>query len=260
MSELLYRELAPAPDLATWVQCHWEFSARRGAAPRPHHVLPDGCVSIVCGLRQDGIWLGLMGPRTGPLRTVAEPGQVVRGVRFRPEGAGALLGIEPRRFRDRHVPLGSVMPELEDSLRTRIGHSGEVDVVTAFTAALRELLPQARAVDPQMHAAVEALTLTDGAMSIAELARRVCLSERQLQRRFGAAVGLTPKQFARIRRLRSTVGDALASENAGWSRLAAQLGFADQAHMIREFSALTGQSPESFLSHTRGIEHVDVRP
>jgi AraC-like DNA-binding protein len=189
-----------------------------------------------------------------------EPAQVVRGVRFRPEAAGALLGIEPRTYCDEQRPLDAVLPELERSLSARLTGTEDVDFVAAFTASLRELLPGARTVDPLVRAAVDVLTLTDGAMPIGEVARRVCLSERQLQRRFGAAVGLTPKQFARIRRLRSTVGDALSGGDAGWSRLAAQLGYADQAHMVREFSALTGQSPENFLAHTRRIEHVDVRP
>ena len=55
-AELLYREEAPAADLVDWVQCHWEFAAGEGAEARPHHVLPDGCVSIVCVQARRLVW------------------------------------------------------------------------------------------------------------------------------------------------------------------------------------------------------------
>ncbi len=259
--ELRYREWAPEPDLAPWVLCYWEFTALPEAVPRPHNVMPDGCVSIVCAGRDDAMSLGLVGPGTRALQTVIQPGQVVRGLRFWPYGAVGLLGVDPSRLRNAHLPLADVLRDLDQSVRAFLGHGAQrADVAAAFAAALRERLPGALPVDTAVRAAVEALTLTNGVLAINELARRVGLSERQLQRRFGAAVGVTPKQFARIRRLRSTMGLALHPGNGGWSGLAAQLGFADQAHMIREFSALTGQSPEAFLSHTRRIEHVDVRP
>ena len=86
------------------------------------------------------------------------------------------------------------------------------------------------------------------------------LGERQLQRRFREAVGLTPKQFARIRRMRETAAGMLRPDARGWAGVAADFGYADQSHLIHEFSQLTGLTPVAFEDRLRRIEHGNVRP
>jgi transcriptional regulator GlxA family with amidase domain len=76
---------------------------------------------------------------------------------------------------------------------------------------------------------------------VPELAAAVGLGERQLRRRFAAAVGYGPKTFARVARFRRALylvraGEPLAAAAAG-------AGYADQAHMTREVGALAGRTP-----------------
>ncbi len=86
------------------------------------------------------------------------------------------------------------------------------------------------------------------------------MSSRQLQRRFSAAVGLSPKQFARVRRLREALLHLVEESDVSWAAVAAELGFADQAHLIREFSALAGLPPVVVSERIRRIGHGRVRP
>ena len=94
-----------------------------------------------------------------------------------------------------------------------------------------------------------------------DVARRAGLGLRQLQRRFPELTGLTLREYARVRRLRSTLGirmqDALPG---GWSRIAAEAGFVDHAHLSREFMALTGLSPSAAARHLARTTHDDVVP
>jgi AraC-like DNA-binding protein len=73
------------------------------------------------------------------------------------------------------------------------------------------------------------------------------LSERQHRRRFTAAVGIGPKRFSRIARVQWLLRRAGAA-NASWAELASAAGFHDQAHLIREFSALTGTTPAAYFT------------
>ena len=98
-----------------------------------------------------------------------------------------------------------------------------------------------------------------GLLSIAGLARDAGIGIRQLQRRFRRVVGLLPKEYARIRRLRSTLEAALRGE-ACWSAVAYELGYADQSHLIHEVGDLTGLTPAAVRERLGLIEHVDVRP
>ena len=99
---------------------------------------------------------------------------------------------------------------------------------------------------------------------MSELAIRLDMSARQLQRRFRSCSGLTPKQYARARRLRAIAADLGRNERrpaeASWVARAIDLGFADQAHLTRELSAMTGRSPVSFATDIGAIAHGEVLP
>lgn len=90
------------------------------------------------------------------------------------------------------------------------------------------------------------------------IAAAVGLSVRQLERRFRAAAGLTPKQFARVRRVRAAAVTLVKDEGKGWAARAAEMGFADQPHLAREFVALTGCPPAAFAEDVAEIEHGDL--
>jgi AraC-like DNA-binding protein len=78
---------------------------------------------------------------------------------------------------------------------------------------------------------------------VAAVADDLGVSERHLRNRFAAAVGVSPKHYARIQRVRRVL-DGIGS--APWAELAAQAGFYDQSHLGREFRQLMGVSPGAF--------------
>lgn len=82
-----------------------------------------------------------------------------------------------------------------------------------------------------------------GRLRITDLARSLEISRRQLERRFPATAGTSPKTAARVARFRQAVDALHARPSDSLSRLAYRLGYADQAHMTREFKAFAGQSP-----------------
>jgi methylphosphotriester-DNA--protein-cysteine methyltransferase len=94
-------------------------------------------------------------------------------------------------------------------------------------------------------AAVRAIVEARGALRIRELARRLAISQDPLEKRFRRAVGMSPKQLARLVRIRH----AIAAYRPGMSlaRLAIAAGFYDQAHFHRELRAVTGEAPGRFL-------------
>jgi transcriptional regulator GlxA family with amidase domain len=117
----------------------------------------------------------------------------------------------------------------------------------AALASLSALLVARRsalaAPDPLVCAAVAALGA--GPVRVAELARRAWISERQLQRRFHAHVGYGPRTLHRVLRFQRTLhglGRAPAAEGA-LAQLAAETGYADQAHLTREVRTLSGLTP-----------------
>ncbi|MDQ3676569.1 MAG: helix-turn-helix domain-containing protein, partial [Actinomycetota bacterium] len=88
--------------------------------------------------------------------------------------------------------------------------------------------------------------LHEPGVHVAALARELAVSERQLRRRVEAAVGYGPKRLARVLRLRRALASAHAGTDLG--RVAAEAGYADQAHFTHDCRALAGVSPSKALA------------
>jgi AraC-like DNA-binding protein len=221
-----YRELPAPPDLAHVVRCVW---LREGGGDELL-VLPDGCVDV---LVRDGCAL-IAGPDTAPVPVAVAPGELVAGVRLHPGAGGAALGVPADELRDRRVTLEDLWGAPGRETGERAG-SDPLALVDALRGRLAAAAP-----DPRVLAAARRLGRAP-ATPVPELAAAVGLGERQLRRRFGAAVGYGPKTLARIARFRRALALMLGGEPPALAAFAA--GYADQAHMTREMRALAGATP-----------------
>ena len=155
----------------------------------------------------------------------------------------AVFGLPASELLDAQAPLqdviGSPGSELAERLAGAEGHEAEYLLLEgAVAAAISD-----RAPDPLVLAATRRLGFPG--CRVDELADALGISERQLRRRFHQAVGYGPKTLDRILRFRRLVSQAQAVTDGevDLARLAADLGYADQAHMTRDSVRLTGMPP-----------------
>src|SRR5207247_6031978 len=114
-------------------------------------------------------------------------------------------------------------------------------------AALSKRLAGAPPASHEVEWAWHRLRATHGRIPIAGLARELGWSRKRIVARFREEVGLTPKGAARLLRFER------ARELAGhlpWAEVAFECGYYDQSHLINDFRAVTGRSPETFLQDT----------
>lgn len=255
-----YHEFEPHPDLVPYVWTYWTFSVPETLeGVYLHRVMPDGCVGIVCSRRNGGAHL--VGPRLDAIEVPVRAGDVFQGIRFRPGAAGAFLGVDCQKLHGWEGMAAEQVPALAGALIEQlVPCTTTEDAARVLDALLLDVLPQAEPPDATVRAGVDAIIASEGQAQIREITNWLGLSERQFQRRFRQAVGLTPKQFARIRRFRASVGNVLQDDPDAWGRVAAERGFSDQAHLTREFNALYGAPPTSFEETVRNIDHGQVDP
>ncbi len=178
-----------------------------------------------------------------------------RPVRVRHEGsaAGVQIDLEPLASRALFgVPAGELAGRtvgLESLLGPRSGHvaerlagaSGAGARFAILDEVLRcELAGARETVRPDVWRAWMLLERSGGRLRVGELAAELGCSRRHLVNRFAADVGVSPKLAARLirfERARRRLG------SVPLARLAADCGYADQAHLAREFSALGGAPP-----------------
>jgi methylphosphotriester-DNA--protein-cysteine methyltransferase len=143
------------------------------------------------------------------------------------------------------VPLDDLWDrELVDHVRAVLDESSPAQGLTALRDAV--LMRGAAPPDLVDHA-VRVIERRAGRVEIDKLARQYDLTRQQFARRFGAAAGMSPKQFARVKRFHALVHALLSTDVSKWAAMSTEIGFYDQAHMINEFRSFTGSPPTVFF-------------
>lgn len=254
---MLYTEHQPSPALAEHLECLWFLSSTNsspgtGATER---ALPDGCVEWIFHVgspfqrfTKAGEWERqprsfVVGELTRFLLLQPTGDVAVMGVRFRPGGAYRFMPFPLSDFTDSTVPTGDIWgrdgTHLEEAVLGARNNTQRQQLLEEFL--LRQLVNTAPR--PRFDAAVKEIIRTRGQTRVHEVAHGVGWSSRQLERDFGASLGLSPKSFSRIMRFQNLlrlVGEGTLRE---WANLAIEGGYADQPHMVREFREFTGHTP-----------------
>jgi len=252
MAGVRYREIQPSAQLAQCVDSFWILD--HDGTPDPQRVVPDGHAELILNLGEpfeylhNGRWRRqprafFAGQIEGPLMLRASGRAKILGVRFTPHGAAAALTPPMHELAGRFTAIGDFAPVLDRAVDRALDSR---DPIAAVESALLRALDLRRA-DPIAAAAVGRLAESPGAVSLANLAADLNLSNRQLERRFSAAVGLAPATFRSLQRF-VQVFRVIGDDAPRWVETALACGYYDQAHLIRDFKRFTGETPAALLS------------
>jgi AraC-like DNA-binding protein len=236
----------PSSELAPFVDYLW--SVEWDLTGEPAHVqriLPNPALHLSVEPERFAV--------TGPARTarayqLAGRGRVV-GVRFRPGGARPWTDVPLAELADRELAVAT-LPRLAaldgPALQAAVQEAPDADGAAALVdAALVPLRPRP---DPAVERAADLVATVDaepGIRRVEQLAERAGFSVRGLQRFCAEWIGIGPKELVRWARLHEAAGRA-ASGPVDWAALAAELGYADQAHLVRDFRRVVGEPPARY--------------
>jgi AraC-like DNA-binding protein len=169
-----------------------------------------------------------------------------------PLEAYRLLGLPMNRLSGDTVDLVEVLGadgrRLAEQLRDTPSWRQRLALLDRF---LLERLERGPRPSPEVGWAWQRLVATGGAVPIGQLAKEVGWSHRHLLARFRRQVGLRPKTAARLIRFDGVWRRLDQDRPLDWGRVAAEVGYADQAHLAREFRQFTGTTPTGFLAQAR---------
>ena len=249
----------PPPALAPWVKTVWCARGTKEEFDAPEPIVPDGCVEIIFNLA-DPFRNGelqpldlLAGQMTGPVTAVPTGDVDLIGVRFRPGRAGAALRTAMWQVRDQLIAASSVLPGMDhlvDELRN-IPRTSRLDHLSSALA--RRFSARDRPSHATIDHALAVIESRRGNVAIERVARRLGMTRRHLERRFRDEVGLPAKQMARIARMHAVLQTLRRQPLLSGAEIAAQCGYSDQPHMIRECKALTGHTPARLMTPGRSL-------
>jgi AraC-like DNA-binding protein len=238
----------PPEDLALlvdfcWV-IRWDLS---GQPPHEQKILPHPNVNLAFEASGAAVY-GV--DRKIFTRRLSGAGKAL-GVRFRPGGFRPIYSRPIFSLNDRVVPASRLFGPAADEANAVVTAADADDEMIAAAAGL--LRGFGAAADPGVEQAAELVKrITDdpGLQRVAQLAEASGLSERKLQRLFSDYVGVSPKWVMRRARLHEAAlrVDADGPAAVDWAVLAADLGYADQAHLTRDFTATLGVPPSRYAA------------
>ncbi|MEV0407517.1 helix-turn-helix domain-containing protein [Actinoallomurus sp. NPDC050550] len=236
---------APAEDLAWIADYHWILHWNLGEGgshrqqvlthPSVHMTfLSDGQARVV------GVVRGVF------TETIEGRGRVV-GVRFRPGGFRPFLGAPVSTITDRRIPVEDVFgPAARAAADAIIAAPDPGDAVALAEDLLRSRAPRPDPVVLEVGGVVDRIAADPALTRVDRVAAAAGMGTRRLQRLFADYVGVGPKWVIRRCRMQDAADRAASGTDVDWAALAAELGYADQAHFTRDFSATIGMSPTRY--------------
>lgn len=246
----------PAP-LDSYVAVIWTAERDFTAPDSYFDILPDGYVELIFSygspstISSGGITRAappcyLVGLLTAPLRLRAAGTLRIVGVRCYAWGVAPLLGDAIHRSASGMISLDTCWPDLTAAMLAALAEGDAQTAISTLTAFLQERAHQIPLVSKQELGLPQALFERKGHLRIADIAAQSSYSRRQFERRFRTAVGIAPKAYSRLLRFERVRNQLYNEPDANLAALAYANGYADQAHLNREFKAFSQQTPMQF--------------
>lgn len=251
---------APAlqPLIARYVGYRFE-----GFAPGFHQGLPSRYMTVIISLdapvdlrampdagQRPGSFMTTVGGLHAVPATIAHDGtQIGISVDLAPLGARRLFGLPAGALGSTVVELGDLLGSRAAELVDRLVEAdGWADRFAILDDVLVRSLAEASQPAPEVVRAWKRLVTSGGAVEIGRLAEEVAWSRRHLSQRFQAELGLSPKVAARVLRFDRAVRLLRRPQRPGLAEVAVACGYADQAHLNRDWRRLAGCTPTRWLA------------
>lgn len=234
----------PSPDLRFFIALYWIVRwDLRGQPPYVQELVSNPSVDLVI----DPYMTGLFGVMSEKFAYTLKDTGVVFGAKFRPGAFYPFVKTSVSQFTNRCTPLGDLFGDAGRALETAMlaTHDDHARIIL-IESFLRERLPEEDETVARINAIIDHIRAERDITRVDELARRVHISKRTLQRLFNQYVGESPKWVIKQFRLQDAAAQLEKTQGADLPQIAYDLGYFDQAHFIRDFRSLVGRTPAAY--------------
>jgi len=235
---------APPIELIDWIEHFWlEEWLFDSQEPQTREVLPHPSVQMVFAAGRSRIY----GVQLGRFVRRLVGKDRIFGIKFRPGAFHPFLRKPVSSIANTSVSVTEVFPDAAKVEREVLACRDDEDMLLTATHFLMAKLPSG---DPHAQRArriVEEIASDSGATRVEHLTARWNIHERTLQRLFDRYVGASPRWVIKRYRIYEALESVSCGVQAGWTGLAQNLGYFDQAHFINDFKKLVGCSPSEYV-------------
>jgi AraC-like DNA-binding protein len=247
----------PCAELTGIVHEYWEVQGR--LSPFREAVLPNGYVEVMVNLgpahrvfegSSSGVWerSWFSGLQERSIFIESLDGTHLVSIRMHPLGATQIFGLAAAGAANSIVDLDTLVGSRAHDLGERLVAEESPGVRFAtLEKSLRDRSTLDISIPPFVREAATRIERTHGCLRVAELHKELDVSRKHLAVSFTRYVGVSAKAYARIQRFVWTLEQLRNSADVEWSRIAAEAGYSDQSHLVRDFRRVGAASPTDYL-------------
>lgn len=272
---MFYRKYSPSDLLAPFVECYFIWDSE-GIMPEPLVVEspPSGFCSIVFNYGdpyclQNKKYDRLQAPRNFvsgqhifSYKLFLEGNIGIAGIVFKPAALATIFQLPVFEYTEERVDLynvftKAVVDKYSALIRDSANEQERVKVLEDFLTTQYHLQkPQPDYIDQAANLIVE----RNGMLQVTDLLKDSYMSRRSFERKFFQKVGLSPKYYARIRRIGYLLNLIAGKKKVDWQSVFHECEFYDQAHFIKDFEEFTGRTPQQYLKENLELANYVEKP
>lgn len=253
----MYVELSPNHLLNPYVETYWIIDDAKETKSF-QNVLPDGCVDIIVSLGDSSMDNGfkpnipyVFGTHTASSGAPDKGNIKMFGIRFKPAVFKLFTKIPTSEFTNQKVDIFSFQSIFDLSFYSEVEKGVEDNlpmnaIISNIEQFLIDKLPVLPSVDKRILHAISLIQIHSGNLTIDKLAAESGLSQRQLERRFKAEVGISPKTFSCIMKFQEVHKRLNTGTWSNLHELAWDCGYFDNAHLTKDYLKFSGTLPSDF--------------
>ncbi len=278
MSSII-KEYKPSAQLSPFVELFWTGDFNVNAKDLfSQRVIPYGYVELIIHLSDEHCELlygtshlpspdyTIIGLFTKPYDVHFRKRVKVFAIRFKPEGMYYAFGTPASEVQQKYEDMECIAGKNFRSLTTRLKESETTLKRIQLTEQyLIKNINNSKLNLYYLNRAADIIRNSKGMLSLNELAGKVYISSRQLEREFKQKLGISPKQYMRIARLNEVNRRITSGKRIDLTDLSHSIGYSDQSHFIKDFKNITGESPkvfinkkEEFIINPNSAERIDL--
>jgi AraC-like DNA-binding protein len=184
------------------------------------------------------------------------------GIVFKPAALASFWSLDSFEFTEERIDLFKALQQ--DYVKKYVEQIRQADDVVDKVKLMEEFLlhhyklnkPEPDYIDKAANIIVEQW----GMLHVQQLLKESCMSRRTFERRFFQKVGLSPKYYARIRRIGYVCSLFVGKKKVNWPEVFYEAEFYDQAHFIKDFKEFTGRTPQQYLLENTELANFVEKP
>jgi AraC-like DNA-binding protein len=271
---MIYKKFKPAEVLQPFVECYFSWHCGEPVSNLVIESPPSGFCSIVFNSGDDYFL------QTKKYERILAPKQFIVGqciysyklflngnidivgIVFKPAALATLFSLPTYEYTEERLPLKcifkeAIVDELVNKIESLADPNEKVKCLEEFVLKYHN---ESKANPDNIDYAANLIVEKNGMLHITDLLKEVYMSRRNFERKFFKKVGLSPKYYARIRRMGFLLNLIAGKKKVDWAYIFSLCEFYDQSHFIKDFIEFTGRTPQQYIEENSELVNYVEKP